>query len=248
MKNCIFKLLVLLFISTTFSFSQKLSQEVFEGKINNKIPISLSLIFYNNVVYGNIIYKKKGIPISVIGRLDKDGALFLNELMPNGLCTGIFSVILKENKIEGDWFTGDNEKRKEYKVSLVKISETSILETQIVDVTGTYKYHHADEGPSGNLEVQKIGKNKIAVAIDCIRGKPSYNMAQIDKTILELSHNQAIYHNTEFGKCKFKITFLKNGVNVQCVDNSYDCGFGNAATVTGNYIKINSKKPKFEGL
>jgi hypothetical protein len=244
MKNYIFKMLILLSFST-LSFSQKLPQKVFEGKIQNKIPISLSLTFDNNVVYGNIIYRKKGIPIRIIGRLDKNGALFLNELMPNGLCMGIFSVMLKENKIEGDWFTGDNEKRKEYKVSLIKTSETTIFETPLIEVTGTYKYHYDNEGPSGNLGVQQIGKNKIAVAIDCIRGKPSYNMAQIDKTILEFTHNQAIYYNTEFGKCKFKITFLKNGVNVQYVDDAYDCGFGNAATVTGNFIKINSKKPKF---
>jgi hypothetical protein len=243
MKNYIFNIFILIFISV-LSYSQNLTQKKFEGKINNKISISLSLTFDKNVVYGNVIYTKKGIPISVIGQLD-NGLLFLNELMPNGLCTGIFSVILKENKIEGDWFTGHNEKRKEYKVSMVKTSENTIIDTPFIDVTGTYKYYLDNEGPTGILEVQQIGKNKIAIAFDCIRGKPSYNMAQIDKTLLELFHNQAIYYNTEFGKCKFKITFLKNGVNVQYIDDAYDCGFGNAATVTGNYFKINSKKPEF---
>ena len=233
-----------LFIST-LTFSQNLTQKVFDGTLNKKIPVIITLTFDNKVVFGNVVYKKKGIPINLIGRIDSDNTMFFNELLKDGHATGAYSVTLKDGIMKGSWYEVGKINGKELSVSLEKVSETTVPKNSIPDVTGTYSYFYGNDGGSGSLDVQQIGKNKVAIAFNCVRGTPSYNMATIDKSIIELSGNQAVYGSTEYGKCKFRITFLQNGVNVEYVPDSNECGFGNEATVSGNYIKINSLKPKF---
>ncbi|MBC7410361.1 MAG: hypothetical protein H7339_18415 [Arcicella sp.] len=233
-----------LFIST-LTFSQNLTQKVFDGTLNKKIPVIITLTFDNKVVFGNVVYKKKGIPINLIGRIDSDNTMFFNELLKDGHATGAYSVTLKDGIMKGSWYEVGKINGKKLSVSLEKVSETTVPKNSIPDVTGTYSYFYGNDGGSGSLDVQQIGKNKVAIAFNCVRGTPSYNMATIDKSIIELSGNQAVYGSTEYGKCKFRITFLQNGVNVEYVPDSNECGFGNEATVSGNYIKINSLKPKF---
>ena len=236
--------LTMLFISI-LAFSQNLTQKVFEGTLNKKIPVIITLTFDNKVVFGSVVYKKKGIPINLIGRMDADGTLFFNELLKDGHATGAYSVTLKDELMNGSWYEVGKINGKELSVSLEKVSETTVPKNLIPDVTGAYSYFYGNDGGSGSLEVQQIGKNKVAIAFDCVRGTPSYNMATIDKTVIQLSGNQAVYSSTEYGKCKFRITFLQNGANVEYLEDGQDCGFGNNATVSGNYIKINSLKPKF---
>lgn len=240
----LFIILTMLFIST-FAFSRSLTQKVFEGTLNKKIPVIITLTFDNDVVSGNVVYKKKGIPINLIGRRDADGTLFFTELLKDGHATGAYTVTLKDEIMNGSWYEVGKINGKELSVSLKKVSETTVPKMAIADVTGKYSYFYGNDGGSGLLEVQQIGKNKVAITFDCIRGGPSYNMATIDKNVIQLSGNQVVYSNTEYGKCKFKIIFLQNGANVEYVDDSYDCGFGNNATVSGNYVKINALKPKF---
>ncbi|MDZ7897441.1 MAG: hypothetical protein U5N85_05360 [Arcicella sp.] len=238
-------LFILLLIST-LALSQTISQKVFEGSINSKIPIILTLNFSGETVYGNVVYKKKGIPISVIGGIS-DNNLFLYELMPNGIITGIYSAVLKQNKIMGTWSVPKQDS-KGTALSLIKTKEQNVSKKSLKDVTGSYKYSFGEENAMGNLYVQQIGGNKIAISFDNIMDPPGYNGASISKTVLKLANNQAIYESNEFGKCKFIITFLEGGATVYYEGNSFDCGFGHNAYVSGSYIKVSSQKPKFETL
>ena len=237
-------ILIFIFLSISIlSNAQMLPQKVFEGTINGKIPIILTLNFNGNTVYGNVVYKKKGIPISVIGSLTEN-TLFLHELMPDGNVTGNYSADLKGNKIIGIW-SAIKRDAKELPLSLFKIKEQNIPKKKVTDVTGTYCYAFGEDGGSGNLWVQQIGKDKVAISFDNITSAPAYNMAEVDKTILKLVNNQAVYSNKEYGKCKFIITFLENGARVNFADDSYDCGFGHNASTEGSYMRVNSKKPEF---
>ena len=92
------------------------------------------------------------------------------------------------------------------------------------------------------MKVQQLAADEVAVSFDCVTGAPAYNMATIKKTTLTLVGNQAVYSNREFGDCQFRIKFFGKSAQVDYVDEGYVCGFGNAATVVGNYARTNNKK------
>jgi hypothetical protein len=239
------KILVFIFLLiSTLSFSQTITQKTFDGNINGKIPITLTLNFDGGTVFGNVVYKKKGIPISVIGYQSKN-TLFLHELMPDGQATGIYSAEMKGDKITGTW-NAIKANAKDLSLSLSKTQEQNIPRKSLKSVTGTYRYSFGEDGGAGEMLVQQIGNDKVAISFNNVTSAPAYNMASIGRTVLKYTNNQAIYSNQEFGKCKFKITFLENGARVDFMEDAYDCGFGHNASTEGNYIRVNSSLPKFE--
>lgn len=229
---------------STLSFSQTITQKTFDGHINGKIPIILTLNLDGGTVLGNVVYKKKGIPISVIGSQSKN-TLFFHELMPDGQVTGIYSAELKGDKITGTW-NAIKPNAKDLSLALSKTQEQSIPRKVLKSVTGTYRYSFGEDGGAGEMLVQQIGNDKIAISFNNVTAAPAYNLASIEKTVLKYANNQAIYSNQEYGKCKFKITFLENGARVDFMEDAYDCGFGHNASTEGNYIRVNSSVPKFE--
>jgi len=235
----------MLFVST-FAFSQKLTQKVFEGTLNKKIPVIVTLTFENNLITGSVVYKKQGIPIDLMGRIDLDGTLYFTEFLKDGHITGSYNVTLNDELMSGSWFDVGKINAKELSVSLKKIAETTVPKMAIPDVTGAYRFFYGNDGGrnplSSALDVQQIGKDKIAIRLNCVSAGPSYNIATIDKTIIQLTGNQAVYN---IGNCKFSITFLANGANVEYLADGYECGFGNNVGVSGNYLKINALKPTF---
>ncbi|WP_435356704.1 hypothetical protein [Emticicia sp. SJ17W-69] len=229
--------------SLELSFAQsKVSQQSFDGYINNKIPINLSLTFEDNLVYGILTYTKVGQPIKVIGSLEKDDFL-LHEFAAKADITGIYYGEKKGDEIKGSW---SNPTGKEMPFSIKKTAVVAIEKPEVKSVTGSYAYSFGKDGGTGNLYVQQVGKDKIIVEMQAVKGPPSYNQAIITKTSLKLARNEAIYENKEFGKCKLKISFFEGGANIIYLDEAYECGFGNAASVVGSYLKFDTKAPKFE--
>jgi hypothetical protein len=234
-------LILLLFAS--ISFAQNLSQQVFVGKINDKFAITHTLTTNGNLIYGQVVYKKE--PIKIVGTIEQN-QITLHELDAKGYVLGTYSGEKKGDKIEGIWYAPKHD-APEWKFTLTKSSETQVPKPAIKNVTGTYRFSFGKEdGAVGQVDIHQTTKDKISIAIDANRGGPNYNMAIIDKTTLKLTGNQAVYSNTEFGKCKLKITFFEGGLNIIYLDEAYDCGFGNGASVVGDYLKIDSKIPKFQ--
>lgn len=234
----------LCFFFSQYSHSQNRIQKTFEGTINNTISIVLTLTQDGSAVFGNVVYTKKGIPITVVGHIE-EGNLFANELMANGTVTGTYSGTLKGETISGSWFAPKNNS-KELKLNLKQTNSSNVAAKPLPNLTGTYFYSFGKDNSSGELKIIQTDPSKITLGFDCINGPPAYNMAMIDKTTVKLIGNQAIYENNEFGKCKLRLIFETNLVQVDYVGDAYDCGFGNAASVVGNYIKVKTGKPVFE--
>ncbi len=220
----------------------KLSQVTYDGFINNKIPINLSLTFDANLVYGTLTYKKVGQPIKVIGSIENESIL-IHEFAAKADITGVYYGTIKDDEISGSW---TNPGGKEMKFSAKKTASVQIDKIEYDSVTGTYAYGFGKDGGTGNIYVRQVDKSKIIVEMQAIKGGPSYNQAIVEKTSLKLTGNVAIYENKEFGKCKLKISFFNNGLSIIYLDEAYECGFGNAASVSGNYLKIDNKAPKFQ--
>ncbi len=235
------KILLFLLISNLIFAQTKLPQQSFDGFIN-KIPINLSLTFDANLVYGTLTYKRVGQPIKVIGSLEGNEFL-LHEFGEKTEITGIYYGIKKGDEISGSWSSPSG---KDMKFSIKKIASSEIEKPELKSATGSYAYSFGKDGGTGNMYVQQVAKDKIILEIQAVKGPPSYNQAIIEKTSLKLVRNEAIYENNEFGKCLLKITFFEGGANIIYLNDAYDCGFGNAASVVGNYFKFDSKAPKFE--
>jgi len=226
----------------SFCFAQNsLSKETFDGVIN-KVPVLMTLTFDDNLIYGTLVYKRVGQAIKVIGSLE-NGNVLLHEFDSKAEVSGVFYGTKKGDEITGTWSKPNIQK--ELNFTLKKTSQIK-TETDPINVTGTYAYSFGKEAGAGTLSVNQVGREKIIVEMQANRGAPSYNMASIDKTTLKLNGNHAIYENNEFGKCKLKIMFFEGGASIIYQDEAFECGFGNAATVIGNYLKTDSKPSKFE--
>lgn len=212
------------------------------GKLDGKIEIILDLYGQDGAVRGTITYKKSGKPITVVGTLRKDD-LWLKELQADGLVTGTISGKIDRDRISGNWY-GDKEA--EYKLETSASSPPEGGQEWPYDapstVAGTYEYHYppvenGDPGAEGVLTVKQTG-DKIIYSFDCVSSPPAYNMAMIEETESDLDGNVAHYHETEYGDCEFVIRFFKGFAIVEQQNGHYDCGFGMAASVEGEYIKI----------
>jgi hypothetical protein len=234
-------LLVVFLLIEGFSFAQKkLSQQTYEGLIN-KFPISLSLTFDANLVYGTLVYKRVGQPIKVIGSLEGD-EFSLHEFGEKTEITGLYYGIKKGDEINGTWSSPNG---KEMKFSVKKTASIEIEKLELKSVSGSYAYSFGKDGGTGNMYVQQLSKDKIVLEIQAVKGPPSFNQAIIEKKSLKLVRNEAIYENSKFGKCLIKLSFFEGGANIIYLNEAYDCGFGNAASVVGKYFKFDSKAPKF---
>jgi hypothetical protein len=236
------KIFLLVLLSNLCFAQSKLSQYTYDGLINNRIAINLALTFDGNLVYGTLIYKKVGQPIKVIGTIEQESFL-LHEFGEKAEITGLFYGTKKGDDVSGSWSSPSG---KEMKFSIKKTTTGQIDKPELKTVTGSYAYSFGKDGNTGSLYVQQVNKEKIIVEMQSIKGPPSYNQAAIEKTSLKLVNNEAIYETKEFGNCKLKISFFEGGANIIYLDNAYDCGFGNGASVVGNYLKYENKAPKFE--
>jgi hypothetical protein len=235
-----FFLLVVFLSIEGFSFAQtKLFQNTYEGFIN-KFPISLTLTFDANLVYGTLLYKRVGQPIKVIGSLEGD-EFSLHEFGEKTEITGLYSGTKKGDEISGIW---SSPKGKEMKFNVTKTATNEIEKPELKSANGSYAYSFGKDGGTGNMYVQQIAKDKIILEIQAVKGTPSYSQAIIEKKSIKLVRNEAIYENNEFGKCLLKISFFEGGATIIYQNKAHDCGFGNTASVVGKYFKFDSKAPK----
>ena len=236
-------LLFLLLFSVNLS-AQSLTQRTYEGTLNAKIPIILTITQDGDALFGTVVYKKKGVPITVVGNLT-EGNIFLHELMRDGTVTGIYSLEPKGSGWQGTWRAPKRD-AKELVVSLKETARTSVVPKSLPTLTGTYAYSFGHEAGSGELKVVQESPTKITIAVDAVTGAPAYNMATIEKTSLILKGNKAVYKNEDFGTCKLLFTFGENTVRVDYVEGAYECGFGHNASASGSYVRTNASKPTFE--
>ncbi len=124
-----------------------------------------------------------------------------------------------------------------------------------VDPTGTYELESKTEiigddtyGYFGNIQVEKINKDKIVMAFMICKGAPSYNSGSFVDT-LKYYRNSAIYTIPEIDpSCQIKFDFSKNGVVVKEKADNFNCGcgFGHAVIADGFFKKVSSSQPILE--
>ncbi len=237
----IYTMLLCINFSVLFAQNQRI-QSKFEGTINGKFPISLSLIIEDNLVEGTLIYKKVGIPIKIVGSID-NGEFTLNEFDDKTQITGTFTGELTGRRLVGYWFSPSGKQMS----FLAGISEEEYAPPRKnISLSGNYAYNLDKDSGSGSLYVQQISPDKLIIEMQAVGAAPAFNQAIIEKTEIKVKNNVAYYENTTYGNCKLKISFSDNGASVIYLPNGFDCGFGNAVSVIGNYLKYDNKNPKYK--
>lgn len=77
--------------------------KVYEGLINNKYGIIMSLTAINGELSGNYFYKSQGKEITILGTIDSINNIIVNEFDNSGNQTGIFKGQINDSKINGVW-------------------------------------------------------------------------------------------------------------------------------------------------
>jgi hypothetical protein len=210
-----------------------------------KYPISLTLTTTDNLTYGTLVYTRSGIPIRVVGTLN-GASLLMHEFDAKGNITGIYSGNRAEAGYAGTWFSpGASAKELPFAFQAEGVASAP-APVRLGSLTGTYSYYLGPKAGFATLYVHQLSADRLVVAMEGISGEPSRSQAIIGKTPLRLvGGNQAIYANSEFGKCSIKLTFFNGGACVDYVGDGFDCGFGHNASVAGNYVRTDSKMPVF---
>lgn len=219
---------------------------VYEGHVGN-YPVSLTLTTADNLAYGTLVYTRSGIPIQVVGTL-YGSSLLMHEFDKKGNVMGVYNGKRTSKGFLGLW-SSPSAAGPEMPFDLTGgITNKPEKPLKLTDLTGTYEYNFGPKASSATLYVQQLDARKIWMAMQGVSGEPARHLAIIDRTMLRLSGNQAIYTSAEKGKCAIKLTFFNNGACVDFLNDSANCGFGDAATVRGNYVRTNSQTPLFQYL
>ena len=136
-------------------------------------------------------------------------------------------------------------------VSII-ISTSLAAQATYIDPTGTYQLDSKTTkkdgeiyGYSGQIQVKKIGSDKIVMTFEVNKGAPSYNSGAFVDT-LNYKDNRSIYTDPETDPtCRITFDFGKKGVTVkeETTDHNFGCGFGHAVVADGFYKRISSKTP-----
>ena len=237
-------ILLSLLLATASLPAQNLTKSTYEGSLDGKVPIVLTLTQDGSTLFGTVVYKKTGTPITIVGNIT-DGSMFLHELANDGGVTGMYTLDPEGKGWTGSW--GDMKREgKDYEVALRETAKSTVPPKKLPDLTGTYAYRYPEDGGAGQIKVLQTTSGEITIDVDAVRGGPSYNMARIEKIVIPLNGNKAIYENDEYGKCKLQFTFGENVLEVDYLDEAYECGFGHGASAAGSYIRVNAEKPAFE--
>jgi hypothetical protein len=220
-----------------------IGKHLYKGTINNNIEIKLTLTFDNDVIYGNVVYKKSGKPITLIGYRDDENNIYLNEFYQSKEITGIYSgKISSVDSISGDWYGGNYEVGKAFVIHRTEALSLDVAEFK-EDFTGNYAYHYAVEnGANGSMSIE-VKDDSISYSFDCTTSGPAFNIASLMATS-KLNKNHVKYSDqNENGRCAFEIYFVPGGAFVRHTGLGFECGFGMNAQLGGCYFKEDNVKP-----
>lgn len=217
------------------------TRTLWSGVIDGDIEFSLWLAQQGTHLRGELTYTSVGDPITIVGLVRDDGLVVLHEFDPTGNITGTlgFDHAAGETDItDGFW--------NELSLSLTYAGSGDL--PYFFDPLvrpGDYRFQFApfdedDErccAAAGLLRISDVNESDVTVEFNNHRGVPGYNIAYVEPVVVPLEDNRAFYERVdEFDDCAFEIVVFDGFAYVDHVDDRWECGFGNGATVTGVYV------------
>jgi len=206
----------------------------FEGTINGKYGIIMTLSKNKENLSGTYFYKNQGALIQISGTIDDNGSLIINEFNNKGNMTGIFKGQLINNNIIGQWTKPDGTKAMTFSISESIISESSNLnnESNKSDDYSNWSGIYFDEfgrslkitGPAsdGAVKFELTPQNSESCQEDVWKGT-AY-----------LTNSAVANYSDEDSECHFNFTFNPGQIEVHEKDCSHGASCG---TFDGFYTK-----------
>lgn len=212
--------------------------------IDGRIGASVWLAQQDDFLRGQITYDNVGEPIDLVGQAYASGqGYFLREFSPDGDVTGTLILGNVDDGVVSDasWSADGRD------LSLEFVLDDVIDDAYTFDPLvrpGRYEFAFAPFagaetccGPEGLLSISDVGESEATIAFDNHAGAPGYNLALVDPITAPKDGNVISVDGLPGGlDCAFTTTVFDGFAFVQMVDDRYDCGFGNAASVEGMYV------------
>jgi hypothetical protein len=197
----------------------------YEGKINNKHEILMTLTNSKNVISGSYKYKAQANSLKLNGTIDNSGNINLNEFNDKGSITGIFKGKLTNSTISGTWEKPDGSKLFPFSASETNTQQSASTTS---DWTGTYEDKFGAtltiKGPATDGAI----KFKFEVVNEKCQ-------SEYEGTAYLTKESVANFDDESGGKCHLNFTFNENQIEVQ--ENDCDGYLGAACSFAGIYKK-----------
>lgn len=113
----------------------------YEGSLNNKYQITMSLTKTKNILSGNYAYTSTGDPIKISGTIDDAGTIILNEYTDAGMLIGTFNGKYQQSGIVGDWNKANSSSSMPFylteKEKAISDASASCIETEFSNEDGS---------------------------------------------------------------------------------------------------------------
>ncbi|HWZ22118.1 MAG TPA: hypothetical protein VNW06_05660 [Cytophagaceae bacterium] len=218
--------------------------ETWEGFMNGKIGIKLHLYKHDSLLFGELTYKRKGLPITVIGKVMYDGGYNFNEYNKSEIITGVYYLNKDSNNatLTGTWNrAGDDSEI--LNVVLKKQQDTDTPPSPLGKVDGQYGYNAGNPG-SGSFFVESLPDDSLYFYFKCLGPGPGADIAVVKaKGILENNVMTYFFLAKDKSSCGVTIKFVPGGAVVSQIGSSGSCGFARVSDVEGIYYKMNNTIP-----
>jgi hypothetical protein len=209
-----------------------------DGLLDNKYPIFMQLDRVGSSIYGEMLYKKIGKPISVSGSANNIGEWILTEKDDNDQATGVFEGVFANNEFKGKWTNPKTGKSLSFQLS---VSQTAI-DTYKKDLVSDENVEIGQKYSDGNSDFtfEKINEKEYLFSfLGTWEGKSSANTGELEG-VATFKNGKLYFQGAKedgVGNCAFEAVFKGNKMFLKSKSNDVDCGFGANVAFGTEYTK-----------
>jgi hypothetical protein len=212
-------------ISDRVNSGNSITTYFWTGQINSKTPLFMWVAVKDSIVQGELVYTniKGNIPLKLLGRVDKKGAISACEYQADGNIRGTFVIDQPGASATGRWeSTGSH---KDYTFEL-NTKDTSLqrIDTSFQPkiIPGIYTYMYGKTGRQARISLREDQDDKGLFDIESFTFEPTKRSTMADKRSVRVKGNQGIYTITSTSTCSFQIRFYNNFLIVDYVKDFED--------------------------
>jgi hypothetical protein len=161
------------------------------------------------------------------------------EFSPTGTITGIITGTPAKEFFKGSWTSPKT--GKELSLSLTRkdtLIQRKITKPVREEIFGQYHYRYGEKGYRGDVEVERVDKQRIAFHIVSITNlERGPNVAEVEKDTVALRGNSFTYMIPGSDNCEIKVFFYKDFIYIQYTRGYCEGQFGLNATIDGIFVK-----------